>query len=508
MSSPNIYGREYVYALRAADAVEWDRHARESHHIPERVLMQNAGAAVASVTHKLFPHGPVVALVGSGHNGGDALIALRELQGWGREVSCVLSGSGLPTVEALQGWLPPQTDAAALNDAAVLIDGALGTGTRGAPRDRLASLLQAMNDADRPIVAVDLPSGVDATTGAVEGVAIRARVTVTFGASKTGLMLHPARAHCGRLLVAEIGFPSLPHQPHALLITPEWAHARLPRRTATSHKGSAGRVLLLAGSYGMAGAAALAGIGALAAGTGLLRIVSSEANREILQTLVPAATFFEIDDPLPVSGMHALVAGCGLGTEKSAHDALLRALDETGDIPVVLDADALNLLAKEKDSIARVAQRRPIVLTPHVRELSRISGSEEADILRDPIGSAQNFADQTRAIVLLKGQPSVVAAPGEPVLINTTGSSDVATGGMGDQLSGVIGAFLAAGADARVAAALALFYAGRAADLARRGRSLSAQDVSATLPRAFRSPGARVSGTGLPFIIFDQPRRW
>jgi hydroxyethylthiazole kinase-like uncharacterized protein yjeF len=258
----------------------------------------------------------------------------------------------------------------------------------------------------------------------------------------------------------------------------------------------------------MAGAAALAGIGALAAGAGLLRIVSKEANREILQTLVPAATFFEIDGPLPVNGIHALVAGCGLGTERSARDALMRALAETGDIPVVLDADALNLLAKEPGTIEPAARRRPMVITPHVREFSRISGSEEADILRDPIGSAQKFANQTRAIVLLKGQPSVVAAPAEPVLINVTGSSDVATGGMGDQLSGVVGALLAAGAEARVAAALALFYAGRAADLARRGRSLSAQDVSATLPRAFRSPGARVSSTGLPFIIFDQPRRW
>ena len=136
MSSPNIYGREFVYALRAADAVEWDRHARAAHGIPERVLMQNAGHAVAAVTQKLFPHGPVVALVGSGHNGGDALIALRELQRWGREVSCVPSGNGMPAVEALQGWQAAKTDGAALRGAAVLIDGALGTGTRGASRDR------------------------------------------------------------------------------------------------------------------------------------------------------------------------------------------------------------------------------------------------------------------------------------------------------------------------------------------------------------------------------------
>src|SRR5688572_7328709 len=133
MASPHIYGRESVYALPAADAVEWDRIARDEHGIRERVLMQKAGHAVAAVTQKLFPRGSVVALVGSGHNGGDAMIALRQLQGWGREVACVLTGSGMPTVEDSDDWQPPQAHVTALTDAAVLIDGALGTGSRGAP---------------------------------------------------------------------------------------------------------------------------------------------------------------------------------------------------------------------------------------------------------------------------------------------------------------------------------------------------------------------------------------
>jgi NAD(P)H-hydrate epimerase len=511
LPSINVFGRERVFALNAEQSEAWDRCAREQHGIPERVLMENAGRAVATVLHALHPHGKVLAVAGSGHNGADALVALRMLQDWGREVSWIAAGSSAPDLSVLQGHaLPRQSKedlAGALESAAVVLDGMLGTGTRGAAREPMASLIRTVNSAQRALVAVDLPSGVDATSGHVNGEAIRADTTVTFGAAKIGLLLQPARAHCGRLLVAEIGFP--PAQAAAgALITPGWAHARLPRRAPDAHKGASGRVMLLAGSTGMAGAAALAARAALRAGAGLLRIVSSADNRQILQTLVPEATFFDRQGELPGSGIHALVAGCGLGTDEPALEALERALDVTDPLPVLLDADALNLLAPQPHAVPRISARRPVVLTPHVGELARLSGAAETDIKRDPIGQAHAFAGATRCVVLLKGAPSVVAAPEQPVLINTTGSSDVATGGMGDQLAGVIGAFLAAGVDPREAAALGLFYAGRAADLASRGRSLSPRDVTARLHRAFRSPGARASSLQLPFVIFDQPARW
>ena len=413
----------------------------------------------------------------------------------------MLNGIALPTQ-------PTERLESALADAAVVIDGMLGTGTRGAARGSIASAICALNAAQKPVVAVDLPSGVDANTGALAGEAVHAHATVTFGAAKLGLMLQPARSLCGRLLVAEIGFPELGAVPAAELITPAWAHQRLPRRAPGAHKGTAGRVLLLAGSRGMAGAAALAGRAALRAGAGLLRIASSADNREILQTLVPEATFFDRDGELPGGGIHALVAGCGLGTDEPALEALERALEVTDTLPVLLDADAINLLAQRRDLLPRIAARRPVVLTPHVRELSRLAARPEAGILNDPIGSARAFAQENGVVLLLKGQPSIVAAPEQPVLVNTTGSSDLATGGMGDQLAGVIGALLAAGAAPREAAALGLFYAGRAADLARKGRSLSPQDVSEVLPRAFRSPGRRRPLRDLPFILFDQPARW
>jgi ADP-dependent NAD(P)H-hydrate dehydratase / NAD(P)H-hydrate epimerase len=512
LRSIDVFGREAVPALTAAQADAWDRTAREQEGVPERVLMENAGRAVAAVVQELFPQGRVLGVVGSGHNGGDAFVALRVLQGWGRTVEWTQAGARAPALDVLHGHELPRVSSADLNStllaAHVVMDGILGTGAQGAPRADIATAIERINAAGRPVVAVDLPSGIDPTTGTVAGPAIQAEVTVAFGAPKVGQLLHPGRAHCGRLLVAEIGFPPLREIPDVALITPEWAHGRRPRRPPTAHKGTAGRLLLLAGSQGMAGAAAIAARAALHAGVGLLRIASTADNREILQSLVPEATFFDRAGELPGNGLHALVAGCGLGTDEPALESLERALDVTDTLPAALDADALNLLAERPDVLTRMGARRPLVLTPHVGEFVRISGMSEADIRRDPIGRACAFAAATHTVVLLKGQPSLIAAPDGSVLINTTGSSDLATGGTGDQLAGTIGAFLAAGVTPRDAAALGVFYGGRAADLAGRGSSLSPQDVSAQLRRAFRYPGARTSSVALPIILFDQPARW
>ncbi len=512
MRSIHVFGRDPVYALSAEQAEAWDGDARKRHNIPGRVLMENAARATAAVLHALHPRGRVLAVVGPGNNGGDALVALRILREWGRDVAWIAATPRTPELALLHDHklarLSSEQLSAALADADVIMDGMLGTGTRGAAREPMASVIRELNSAQRPVLAIDLPSGVDASTGRVEGDAVHARVTVTFGAAKVGLLLQPARSHCGRLVVAEIGLSPLPESPDSELSTPAWAHARLPGRAPDAHKGAAGRVLLLAGSTGMAGAAAMAAHGALCAGAGLLRIVSSASNREILQTLVPEATFFDRDGEVPGAGIHALVAGCGMGTDEPALEALERALDATDPLPVLLDADALNLLAQRTDALKRIGARRPTLLTPHLGEMARLSGKAESEIQRDRLGCAQSFARATRCVVLLKGQPSMVAAPEGPALINTTGSSDVATGGMGDQLAGVIGAFLATGVEAREAAALGLFYAGRAADLANRGRSLLPRHVSEGLRRAFRFPGARTSSLGLPFITFDQPARW
>jgi ADP-dependent NAD(P)H-hydrate dehydratase / NAD(P)H-hydrate epimerase len=477
--------------VTAAQSAAHDRYAHQTGGIPERVLMENAARALALITHRLFPNGRIAGVAGKGNNGRDVSIALDVLASWGREVQRVAR---------------PDDD---FRTAAVVLDGILGTGARGAPRDTAAALINAINAAGVPLVAADLPSGVDATSGAVHEPAVRADATVMFGFPKTGLLRHPARAHCGRLLCVEIGFPPLPGESiHALLITSEFARRRLPARKPTAHKGDSGRLLMLVGSHGMAGAAIISAQAAVHSGAGLVRIISSGDKRELLQTAVPEATFFERGGTIDTNGITAVVAGCGIGTDDAARRALDNLLNETRGLPTLLDADALNLLAASADAITSIASSRPLILTPHPRELSRLMQTDVEKITDGPDAAAQSYADQTGATVLLKGQPSVVAARGQPLLINTVGSSDVAVAGMGDQLAGVIGAMLAAGVQPREAGALGLFYSGRAADIAGKGRALSPRDVTDHLAAAFADPGPAQSSLDLPFITFDQSARW
>jgi hydroxyethylthiazole kinase-like uncharacterized protein yjeF len=486
----DVFGREFVPVVTAAEAAAHDRYAQEVCAIPERLLMENAARALALVTHKLYPDGVIAGVIGKGHNGGDVSIALDVLEHWGRSVMRVRE----------------PTD---LQNATVILDGVLGTGSSGAPRGRAAELITSINAANSPVIAADLPGGVDATSGEVHEPAVNAVATVTFGFPKTGLLKHPARANCGRLLCVEIGFPPLPEsQIQARLITPDFARRHLPQRKPTAHKGDSGRLLMLVGGRGMAGAAVITGQAAVHAGAGLVRLVSSSENRELLQTAVAEATFFDRSGSIDANGITALVAGCGIGTDEDARTALFNVLAATKGVAALIDADALNLLANDVNELRDIARDRPLLITPHPREMSRLTKKETSEIIAHPERIAQEFADATGAVVLLKGQPSIVAAPGQPLLINSVGSSDFAVAGMGDQLAGVIGAMLAAGLTPREAAAVGLFYSGRAGDIAAKGRALSPRDVTDHLAAAFADPGPAESPLGLPFITFDQPARW
>jgi len=508
-----VYGSHRVPAVTPAEAAALDRSARESADIPERVLMESAGRAAAAVVERLHPGGRVAVVAGSGNNGGDAAVVARVLHAWGRDVTLVAVGTRPPDPALLHGMQVPTEAASRLEptllEASVVVDGILGTGLSGPARGAAAEAIAAINRAARPTVALDLPSGLAGVDGSVQEPAVRADATVSFGWPKVGLMFQPARSLCGRMIAVEIGFP--PFDPvGAELITPSWAAARLPRRAPDAHKGSVGRVLILAGREGMAGAAALAGLAARRAGAGLVRISSVSTNRSILQTLVPEATFIARDALSSDDGelAHALVAGPGIGTDADAVTALERALALTDDKPALLDADAVTLFAGRQDELRRIAAVRPIVITPHAGEMQRILRVPASEIAADPAWAASEAATRLGCIVLLKGQPSVIAAPDAPLLINTAGSSDTASAGMGDQLAGVIGAFLATGIDARDAAGAALFFSSRAADLCVLGRSLGPRDVAESLPEAFVWPGARRSPLGLPFVTFDQPPRW
>lgn len=515
MRAPAVYGRERVALLTAAEASALDARAQEASGIPGRALMESAGRAAAEVIHRLHPDGRIVAVVGGGNNGGDALVALRSLASWGRDVAWVPASDRTPDPALLAGAAVARLDDheidAAFADAAVILDGILGTGSSGAPREQAGAMIRRMNESDRPIVALDIPSGVDPTTGEVPGEAVTATATIMFGWPKQGGLFQPGRGRCGRILAVEIGFPPLDEDgAAAALITPDWARHRLPPRDADAHKNSVGRVLVVAGRKGMAGAAAIAGRSAVRAGAGLVRLVSADANRAVIQSLVPEGLFVDRGDDAAVAealdASDAVLLGPAIGTGDPDADLVDRILDGLGDRPCVLDADALTILGA-RGAIDALDSR--FVLTPHPGEMSRITGLTVGEIRRSPMARAAELAGGTRgAVVLLKGSPSVVAEAGRPVLVNSVGSSDLAAAAMGDQLAGLIAAFMAAGATVRDAAALGLFYGGRAAELARRGRGLTPDDIADHLGAAFDHPGPDRPPLDLPFILFDQPPRW
>ena len=504
-----MFGRDGVWLPTAAEAAAFDRDAHDT--APERVLMENAGRAAAHVLQRLYPRGRVLGFAGSGHNGGDLLVMLRTLRTWGRDVTILTVGAREPDHALLHGAdidLHRFSDFPRDFNADVLVDGMLGTGSEGAPRGDIAAAIKVMNGSGRPIISLDLPSGIDATSGAITGDAVRSSTTISFGWPKLGLLLYPAREYCGRLIAVEIGFPPVREGTFgAEAITPDWAAARAPKRPPNAHKGTSGMLLVLAGHSGMAGAAVLTGGAAVRTGAGVVRIASDAANRTILQLAIPESLFIDRAqlDADELAKPTAIVAGPGLGQGKDARAALQVVLDHGTGTPTLLDADALNMLAPDVSALQRAASNRPLLITPHPKELSRLTGMSIDEINADRVGAAQDAAARFGCTVLLKGQPSLVADAAAHMLVNSNATSDVAVAGMGDQLAGVIGGFMAARVSPRVAAGLGLFYAGRAARLAQRGRSLTPTDVSESLSNAFVDPGPVESSLKLPFITFDQP---
>jgi NAD(P)H-hydrate epimerase len=508
-----------VPAPTGAESAAFDAHAIDELGVPQPVLMENAGRSAAQVAQRLFPEGRVVGFVGAGNNGGDALVLLRTLAAWGREVRAVLVADRASPEPLVHGWdVPTVSDVelgedqaawdALLSSSALLIDGILGTGVQGPPRTRQAAAIERLNAASRPVLAIDIPSGVDSGTGQVPGAAARADVTVSFGAPKLGSLLHPGRARVGRQVSVEIAFPPMVGRSFTgQVVTPAWAQARLPQRGTDTHKNEVGRVLVVAGRPGMAGAAVLAARGALRAGAGLVQVCSAPTNREILQSAVPEAIYVDASDEHALSEAlaqaGAVVVGPGLGTDTGAAELLERVL-AAGPVPNVVDADALNLLAADVGALTAGAARRPMIVTPHLGEMARLTGRRSEDIASDRTAAARDGARSFGCAVLLKGAPSLVAGGAGPILVDTQGSSDLAVAGMGDVLAGVVGALLAQGLGTVDAGAVGLYLSGRAANLAGLGPSLTPPDVVERLPDALAERGEGASDVDLPFVVFDQ----
>ena len=437
----------YFSPLYTADEM---RAAEQGHDV--ETMMEQAGRAVAHAVLQRYPDARRVAAVcGKGANGGDGRIALRVLQEAGREVSEDLHES-----------------------ADVVIDGLFGTGFRGEPRAEAAALIERINAAGIPVVAVDVPSGVNASTGEIAGAAVCADVTVTMHARKVGVVVAPGRFQAGDVVVADIGIEDAgtEHQ----LVTADILR-EVPRKREPVTKYSAGSVLVVGGSPGMTGAVCLAAEAAFRADAGYVAVAVPEASLPVVETrlLEPVkATLDRVDELAERASAVALGPGLGRGEEERA---LVRRLLAELELPAVVDADALFEL-EPGDWPA------PRVLTPHAGELGRLLGEKSEWVDAHRLEAVRRAAEQFRCVVLLKGADTLVGAPGGGVLVSDSGGPELATAGTGDVLTGIISAFLAKGMDARLAAAAGAFVHGRAAELAPQRSGLIASDVVEALPRA------------------------
>jgi ADP-dependent NAD(P)H-hydrate dehydratase / NAD(P)H-hydrate epimerase len=420
------------------------RAAEQGHDV--EAMMERAGRAVADSILRRYPDARRIgAVCGKGANGGDGRIALRLLAQAGRETSEELDG------------------------ADVVIDALFGTGFHGAPRDDAARLIEDMHWSGAPIVAVDLPSGVDASTGEIAGAAVVADVTVTMHAPKVGLAVAPGRFHAGEVEVADIGIS--PGQTRHRLVTEEVLEL-VPRKHASDTKYSAGSVLVVGGSPGMSGAVCLAAKAAFRADAGYVAVATHPQSLPVVEVLVLEAVKAPLDEVDRLARRAGAVAvGPGLGRGEGEH-ALVQRLLRQLPVPVVVDADAL--FGLEPDDWPA-----PRVLTPHSGELARLLDREDVDAHR--LDAVRTAADRFGCIVLLKGADTLVAAPGEGVLVCAAGTAALATAGSGDVLTGVVAAFLAKGMDARLATAAAAYAHGRAAELGPE-RGLIASDLVEALP--------------------------
>ncbi len=499
----------------AAEQRALDEWAISERGVASMELMERAGGGLAALVAQRCPSGPIAVVCGTGNNGGDGLVAARLLREQGREVRVLtlsdpgeLRGDPAHNLERLPGDAAQEFSPAALEGAAAIVDAILGTGFSGEPRQPAAGAIGAINAAtegaaaERPVVvACDVPSGVNGSTGEVEGVAVRASATATFHAAKPGLWIAPGKVHAGEVRVVQIGIPADgPSDPQIGLIRPSVVEA-IPRRGRESTKFAAGSVLVVGGSTGLTGAPCLACESAMRAGAGYVTALVPRS----LNPIFEARLLEVMTAPLPDEGgsltpasieaasarlerANALVLGPGLGREERTLEAA-RQLASSAPLPLLLDADGLNAHAGALPSLAR--REQPTVLTPHAGELARLLDSDSGAVSAKRLESARQAASSAQAVLVLKGDDTLVAHPGGRVAVSRGGAAALATAGTGDVLSGVTGALLAKGMDPFHAACAAVYVHARAGQLAARqigSEGVIASDVIGRLPAALRDP--------------------
>jgi len=438
------------------------RAAEERYTGTVEELMERAGNAAAHVGLELYPRAQRWTVVcGGGANGGDGRIAARELERAGKDVRVVDAKAG-------------ESD---LGDPDVIVDALFGTGFAGEPRPDAAALIERINASAARVLAIDLPSGVDSSTGEVAGAAVRADATVTFHGRKVGLVIAPGRFHAGAVHVADIGLDPIDTE-HRLVGA--GILRSVPRRRDADNKYTAGHVLVVGGSPGLTGAPSLTAMAALRADAGYVTLAAPEETLPVFEQRLLEVVKRPLPDDLTdlAAKASALAIGPGLGRSDAVHALVRRTLAELA-LPAVVDADALFEL-EPGDWPA------PRVLTPHEGELARLLGRDSKEIAAHRLASVQEAAERFRCVVLLKGADTLVAAPGRGLLVSALGLPSLATAGTGDVLTGIVAAFLAKGMDAQLAAAAAAVAQQRASVEAPQRAGLVASDLIEALPRALK----------------------
>jgi NAD(P)H-hydrate epimerase len=511
----------------AAQQRTLDSWAIDGLGIPGRELMETAGTALARRCAQLVPAGTIVAVCGGGNNGGDGLVAARILRLQGREVTVLMTtdparlrGEAAANFERLPGPQPVPFAAGELADAAGIIDAILGTGFAGAAHEPAAGAIAGINAARRAssgalcVVACDVPSGVDASTGEVQGEAVAADATVTMHAAKPGHWIAPGKHLAGELTIVDIGIPyehtKAEVEPEIGLIT-DRVLAEIPRRGTASTKFTVGNVVICGGSRSFTGAPAMAAGSAARAGAGYVTVVVPDSLVALMQVKLlevmckglPEREGQLAPDALAAASTalaraDALVLGPGLGRAERTQQ-FARELAASAPVPLVLDADGLNAHAAATSGLEQLQRRagRGTVLTPHVGELARLLDTDSRSIEARRLEQARAAARRSGAVVVLKGDDTLIAAPDGRVAVSPGGAPALATAGTGDVLAGVIGALLAkrlSPFDAACAGVLTHVRAGQEAARRVGPDGVIASDVIAALPAALAV--ARQDGTG------------
>jgi NAD(P)H-hydrate epimerase len=486
--------------LNAAQMREADRFTIEEIGIPSLVLMENAGRQVVAAMEAAYEarlNGRVAVLCGRGNNGGDGFVVARTLMQRGIDASVFVIGSlseirgdaktnldilgrlGVTVVEIgdEQSW---ELHFSEIVQCTLIVDAIFGTGLKSALGGMMETIVADINASSIPIVSIDLPSGLSADTPHVIGDCIDASMTVTLAAPKLPLVLPPGEEHAGDVVIADIG---IPHEviegiegQHIELLTPEQLRDVVEPRAADSHKGDFGRVTIVAGSRGKTGAAHLAAMSALRSGAGLVTVATPASVLPIVASMAPEV----MTEPLAESADGSVAAkaidrllqlrhdviACGPGIGRGpAVGEFVGALLDRATVPLVLDADAITVLADDPGRLVG-REERDVIITPHPGEMARLIGASVEEVQANRIDVAAEFATTHRVYVVLKGHRTIIAAPDGHIFINPTGNAGMATGGTGDVLTGMIAAWLAQLLDAEAACRLAVFLHGAAGDLA------------------------------------------